>query len=53
MRVFSWSHLDSNQGPPDYAKSSQGFEWEGDYEITGGGWKHIILEISEGKIAAN
>lgn len=36
-----------------YAKSSQGFEWEGDYEITGGGWKHIILEISEGKIAAN
>ena len=32
-----------------YAQSSQGYEWEGDYEITGGGWKQIILEISEGK----
>jgi hypothetical protein len=36
-----------------YAKSSQGYEWEGDYEITGGGWKQIILEISEGKKVIN
>ncbi len=36
-----------------YAKSSQGYEWEGYYEITGGGWKTIILEISEGKKVVN
>ena len=36
-----------------YAKSSQGFEWEGSYNITGGGWERIILEISDGKKAMN
>lgn len=36
-----------------YAKSSQGYEWEGSYEIRGGGWKRIILEISEGKKVVN
>ena len=36
-----------------YAKSSQGYEWEGSYEITGGGWERIILEISDGKKAMN
>jgi hypothetical protein len=32
-----------------YAKSTQGYVWEGTYNINGGGWKRIILEISKGK----
>lgn len=36
-----------------YAKSNQGYEWEGSYEIKGGGWERIILEISDGKKAMN
>ena len=36
-----------------YAKSSQGYEWEGSYKVTGGGWKRIILEIDMGKKSIN
>lgn len=32
-----------------YAISNQGYVWEGNYEITGGGWKKVIIEIDEGK----
>ena len=32
-----------------YAVSTQGYEWEGTYNIKGGGWERVILEIEEGK----
>jgi hypothetical protein len=32
-----------------YAISTQGYEWEGTYNIKGGGWKRVILEIDQGK----
>ena len=32
-----------------YAISTEGYEWEGTYDIKGGGWKRVILEIDEGK----
>lgn len=36
-----------------YAISTQGFEWEGSYNIKGGGWKRVILEIDQGKKRIN
>ena len=32
-----------------YAVSTQGYEWEGTYNIKGGGWERVILEIEDGK----
>ncbi|MFL2579017.1 MAG: hypothetical protein ACJ0QQ_03005 [Parvicellaceae bacterium] len=32
-----------------YAVSNQGYEWEGSYNIKGGGWERVILEIEDGK----
>ena len=32
-----------------YAVSTQGYEWEGSYNIKGGGWERVILEIEDGK----
>ena len=32
-----------------YAVSNQGYEQEGSYNIKGGGWKRLILEIEDGK----
>ena len=32
-----------------YAISAQGYEWEGSYNIKGGGWERVILEIEDGK----
>ncbi|MDG1690091.1 MAG: hypothetical protein P8I02_04885 [Flavobacteriales bacterium] len=32
-----------------YAVSTQGYEWEGSYNIKGGGWESVILEIEDGK----
>ena len=32
-----------------YAISNQGYEWKGSYEVTGGGWKRVIIEIGKGK----
>ena len=32
-----------------YAISTQGYEWEGSYNIKGGGWESVILEIDDGK----
>ena len=32
-----------------YAVSTQGYEWEGYYNIKGGGWERVILEIEDGK----
>ena len=32
-----------------YAISTQGHEWEGSYNIKGGGWESVILEIDDGK----
>lgn len=32
-----------------YAISTQGYEWEGSYNIKGGGWERVILEIEDGK----
>lgn len=32
-----------------YAVSTQGYEWEGSYNINGGGWERVILEIEDGK----
>lgn len=32
-----------------YAVSTQGYEWEGTYNIKGGGWERVILEIEEGE----
>ena len=36
-----------------YAISTQGYEWEGSYNIKGGGWERVILEIDEGKKRLN
>lgn len=36
-----------------YAISTQGYEWEGTYNIKGGGWKRVILEIDQGKKRIN
>jgi hypothetical protein len=36
-----------------YAISAQGFEWEGSYNINGGGWERVILEIDEGRKRLN
>ena len=36
-----------------YAVSTQGYEWEGTYNIKGGGWERVILEIEEGKKMLN
>ena len=32
-----------------YAISAQGYEWEGSYNIKGGGWESVILEIDKGE----
>ena len=32
-----------------YAVSTQGYEWEGTYNIKGGGWERVILKIEDGK----
>ena len=32
-----------------YAISNQGYEWKGSYEVNGGGWKRVIIEIGKGK----
>ena len=32
-----------------YAISNQGYEWKGSYEVTGGGWKRVIIEIGNGR----
>ena len=36
-----------------YAVSNQGYEWEGSYNIKGGGWERVILEIEDGKKMLN
>ena len=36
-----------------YAVSSQGYEWEGSYNIKGGGWERVILEIDKGRKRLN
>ena len=36
-----------------YAVSTQGYEWEGTYNIKGGGWERVILEIEDGKKMLN
>ena len=32
-----------------YAISTLGYEWEGSYNVKGGGWESVILEIDDGK----